>query len=351
MGADLDDDAVAGLPAVSYVMPVLNEVEHIEAAVASLVGQDYRGAFEVMLALGPSTDGTTELVARMSAADPRIRSAVNELGTTPEGLNIAIRATVNPVVVRVDAHSVLPREYTRIAVETLQRTGAANVGGVMDARGETPFEQAVALAYGSPVGLGGTRLHVGGDEGPAETVYLGVFRRDQLEAAGMFDEDIRRGQDWELNRRLRRAGQTVWFNPALRVGYRPRSSFRRLARQFLSTGLWRGELARRDPAGGGIRYAIPPAMVVAVVLGFVLGVIGIAQAVSGAFPWGLVGFAAPVVYLVFLVLAVVVVGRRLGFRARLWFLLVLPCIHFCWGIGALLGFAKLTRNIQAYTGR
>ncbi|BDI23388.1 glycosyltransferase family 2 protein [Herbiconiux sp. L3-i23] len=343
--------ARAGLPAVSYVMPVLNEADHIEAAVASLVGQDYEGPFDVMLALGPSTDGTSELVERMSAADPRIRSAVNELGTTPEGLNIAIRATSNPIVVRVDAHSVLPPDYTRIAVETLQRTGAANVGGVMDARGHTPFEQAVAIAYGSPVGLGGTRLHLGGEEGPAETVYLGVFQRDRLEAAGLFDEDIRRGQDWELNRRLRKAGDVVWFNPALRVVYRPRSSYRRLARQFLSTGLWRGELARREPSANGLRYFVPPVMVIGVALGILLGIAGIVQAAMGAVPWALIGFVAPAVYVLFDVAATVVFARGHGLRTALWFLLVLPCIHFCWGVGFFFGIAKLTRNIQAYTGR
>ncbi len=340
------------LPAVSYVMPVLNEADHIEAAVASLVNQDYAGDFDIMLALGPSTDGTDEVVARIQREDPRVRTAVNELGTTPEGLNIAIRATSNPVVVRVDAHSALPSDYTRIAVETLIRTGAANVGGVMAAEGVTPFENAVALAYGSRVGLGGTPHHVGGHEGPAETVYLGVFRRERLEAAGMFDENIRRGQDWELNRRLREMGDLVWFNPALRVTYRPRSSYRKLARQFLSTGLWRGELARRHPSQNGVRYFVPPAMVLTVAVGLVSGIVGLIQLAAGSGRrWPLLGFLAPAVYVLFVVGATLFVAARSGLRTALWFLLVLPCIHFCWGIGFFFGVAKLTRNIQAYTGR
>ena len=45
------------LPGVSYVMPVLNEVEHIEAAVLSLVDQDYTGPFEVVLALAVMGSG------------------------------------------------------------------------------------------------------------------------------------------------------------------------------------------------------------------------------------------------------------------------------------------------------
>jgi succinoglycan biosynthesis protein ExoA len=348
MAQKANDDT---LPGVSYVMPVLNEVSHVRAAVDSLLAQDYTGPFEITLALGPSIDGTTELVEQLSAADQRIRIVDNEIGSTPSGLNIAIRASVYPIIIRVDAHSVLPTDYARVAVETILATGADNVGGLMDAQGITPFEKAVACAYGSRVGLGGTPLHLGGAEGPAETVYLGVFQRQRLFDVGLFDEDIKRGQDWELNRRLRANGGTVWFTPRLTVLYRPRASLNRLARQFLSTGVWRGELARRFPASNGIRYFVPPAMVLGVGIGFVLGVIGLIQLAVGAAPWLLIGFAVPLFYLLIVIASTIAVTRGQGARTSIWFLVVLPCIHFCWGIGFVLGFLALTRNITAHTGR
>uniref|UniRef100_A0A942Y8R3 Glycosyltransferase n=1 Tax=Neobacillus citreus TaxID=2833578 RepID=A0A942Y8R3_9BACI len=340
------------LPGVSYVMPVLNEVSEVRAAVSSLLDQDYAGPFEVILALGPSIDGTNELVAEMSAADPRIRAIDNPVGSTPAGLNVAIRASVHPVVVRVDAHSVLPRDYTRIAVRVLTESGADNVGGIMRAEGRTPFERAVALAYGSRVGLGGTPHHVGGQAGPAETAYLGVFRRDRLFEVGLFDEGIKRGQDWELNRRLRQTGGTVWFTPELVVTYRPRPSLRRLVRQFVATGLWRGELARRFPANNGLRYFVPPAMVAAMALGIVAGVVGIVGAATGTgLAWALVGFVVPIVYLLFVVLGAVAVARRSGLRTLLWLLVVLPCIHVGWGIGFIIGFLTRTSELTTHTGR
>ena len=332
------------LPGVSYVMPVLNEVEHIEAAVNSLIDQDYEGPFEVILALGPSVDGTNDVIAEMSRVDPRIRSIPNELGSTPGGLNVAIRASVNPIVVRVDAHSVLPRHYTRIAVRVLMETGADNVGGIMKAEGTTPFQRAVAHAYGSREGLGGTQHHVGGRAGPAETAYLGVFRRDRLLAVGLFDEGIKRGQDWELNRRLRATGGTVWFTPELTVVYRPRSSLRKLIRQFVATGIWRGELARRF--GSGLRYFVPPVAVLGILATIIIGVVGMATGVT----WLAAAFAVPAVYAL-LVIAASVNAARGGLRTGLWYLVVLPCIHFGWGIGFVLGFLKLTRNITVHTGR
>jgi succinoglycan biosynthesis protein ExoA len=338
------------LPGVSYVMPVLNEVDHIESAVQSLVAQDYAGPFEVVLALGPSVDGTNEVIDELVRADPHIRRIENELGSTPGGLNAAIRASTHPIVVRVDAHSILPRDYTSVAVATLLRTGADNVGGIMQAEGVTPFEKAVARAYGARAGLGGTPHHVGGQAGPAETAYLGVFQRHRLVEVGLFDEGIKRGQDWELNRRLRATGGTVWFTPELKVTYRPRSSLRKLVRQFVATGLWRGELARRFPRANSLRYFVPPVMVVGVAFGVLLGLIGLLNSDTAGSGLTL-AFAVPALYLAFVVVASVPVIHTDGVRSALWYLIVLPCIHFGWGIGFVLGFLKLTRNITAHTGR
>ena len=345
------ETASPSLVGVSYVMPVLNDATHVRSAVESILAQDYTGPVEVLIALGPSIDGTNELVADLASRDARIRVLENEVGSTPAGLNIGIRAARYPVVVRVDSHSMLPSGYARIAVETLERTGADNVGGIMDARGETPFERAVALAYTTRVGLGGSAFHVGGHEGPADTVYLGVFRRAALERVGFFDETIKRGQDWELNHRLRETGGTVWFTPELAVTYRPRSTFDRLARQMFSTGLWRGELARRFPAANGIRYFIPPAMVVGVLLGLLAGIGGIIQALAGATPWLLAGFVIPVVYLLFVLVATLMATRGHDASTAARFLVVLPCIHVSWGVGFVLGYLSLTSNIARHTGR
>jgi hypothetical protein len=283
----------------------------------------------------------------MARLDPRIRHIINELGSTPGGLNAAIRASSYPIVVRVDAHSVLPTDYTRIAVETLENTGADNVGGIMKAEGRTPFERAVAHAYGSPEGLGGTQHHTGGKAGPADTAYLGVFQRHRLVAVGLFDEDIKRGQDWELNRRLRASGGTVWFTPELRVVYRPRSSLRKLIRQFVATGIWRGELSRRFGTANSLRYFVPPLAVLGTLLGLILGIIGSATNAN----WLNLAYIAPAIYGLFVLGASGSAAAKEGLRSGLWYLIVLPCIHFGWGTGFILGFLKLTKNITAQTGR
>ena len=337
------------LPGVSYVMPVLNEAPHIEAAVTSLLDQDYQGPCEITLALGPSSDDTEKIVKSLVARDKRIKTVHNPKAATPIGMNLAIKASSYPIVIRVDAHSVLPNDYARIAVETLLKTQADNVGGIMDAQGVTPFEKAVARAYDTKVGLGGSPFHVGGKEGPAETVYLGVFKRESLLTVGMFNEEIRRGQDWELNRRIREAGGLVWFTPRLRVVYRPRTSFTSLIRQMFSTGLWRGELSRRF--GSGLRYFIPPLMVTATTLGIITGIVGLILSPSVAGTLLIAGWIVPACYIAFIAVASVVSGRKMGWTAGWYFPLVLTVIHFSWGVGFILSYTRIIKNIASRSGR
>lgn len=320
---------------VTFVMPVLNEERYLERAVASVLAQDVDGPAELVLALGPSTDGTAAVAQRLAAADERIRLVENPAAHIPIGLNLAIAAGSRPTVVRGDAHSELDAGYARRALETLGRVRAANVGGVMRADGRTPFQRAVARAYNSPVGLGGGAYHGGAPEGPAESAYLGVMRRAVLDEVGGFDESIRRGEDWELNLRIRAAGYRVWFDPELAVTYWPRESWSRLARQFRSTGAWRAELVRRYGRRNSLRFFAPPALLVLAVLALVVGVLQLSGVLAGT--WSAV---ASLVYIPLMAYALLVVGNALApgggdARQRLWTLAVLPTMHLAWGFGFL----------------
>ena len=316
-------------PGVSVVMPVLDEEQHLRPSVERILAQDYPAAVEVVLALGPSTDATDEIARQLADHDPRIRLVPNPSGRTPAALNAAIRASRHPVVVRVDGHGSLCDGYLRTAVRTLRETGAANVGGVMWAEGVQPFEQAAARAMTTPFGVGAARWHTDGGAGPAQTVYLGSFRRDALEAVGGYDERFVRAQDWELNHRLRQRGGLVWFTPELRVSYRPRPTLTALARQYYDYGRWRRVVSRWHRTIG-LRYLAPPVLVLGLVLGVVLGVVGF---------WP--GWLLPAGYLSLLAVATAWSARGLPVRAVAWLPVVFATMHLTWGLGFLLSPRRL----------
>lgn len=339
--ASVAQTAHGQFPPVSVVMPVLNEATHLEASVRGVLDQHYPGAMEIVLAVGPSNDGTRAVADRLAAADARLRVIDNPTGTTPDALNLAIAASSHDIIVRVDAHGELGAGYIATAVELLQRTGAANVGGLMAAEGRTPFERAVAVAYTSRLGLGGGSFHLADSaEGPADTVFLGVFRREALERVGGYDPSLLRAQDWDLNYRLRKAGETVWFSPRLRVAYRPRSTVRALAQQFFRTGQWRREVMRRNPDTASPRYLAPPVAVTGVVVGGITGAVGL---LTGRRRLA-VGLAAPLGYLALVTAGSLGLRREMEPQVRARLPLVLAVMHMSWGSGFLVGLPDGARE-------
>jgi succinoglycan biosynthesis protein ExoA len=311
-------------PAVSAIMPVLNEARHLASAVEHVLKQDYPGEIELVMALGPSTDDTDRIAAALSEADPRVRTVPNPTGRTPAALNAAIAAARHDVIVRVDGHGCLPQDYLRIAVELLEKTGADNVGGLMKAEGTTLFECAVACAMTSPLGVGNARFHTGGEAGPADTVYLGVFRRAILTKLGGYDESFQRAQDWELNYRIRSAGGLIWFSPQLWVSYRPRPDLKAVARQYFHYGRWRRIVMRQHPGTVNLRYLAPPTALVGVVAGTLAGLL--------VHP---LGFVLPLGYLAGVLAGSAWVGRRLPPRALAALPAIIATMHFSWAVGFL----------------
>ncbi|WP_327071571.1 glycosyltransferase family 2 protein [Kitasatospora sp. NBC_01250] len=328
--------AAEELPAVSVIMPVLNEERHLRTAVRRILEQEYAGAMEVVIALGPSSDRTDQIAAELAAEDSRVRTVPNPTGRTPAGLNAAIRASSHPIVVRVDGHGLLTPGYIATAVRLLGEMEAANVGGIMHAEGESEWEKAVAAAMTAKIGVGNAAFHTGGLAGPAETVYLGVFRREVLEKLGGYNEEFIRAQDWELNYRIRQDGGLIWFTPQLKVTYRPRPSVRALAKQYKDYGRWRRVVTRYHRGSVNLRYLAPPSALIAVLLGLVLG-----AAVHPAF------FVLPAGYALGIIGGSVVEGRGLSVRARLQLPLALATMHFSWGFGFLTSPRKLAAKVIA----
>jgi glycosyltransferase involved in cell wall biosynthesis len=307
-------------PAVSVILPVLNEEPHLEESVAAILSQDYLGIFEVILALGPSRDRTDEIARALAAGDNRVKLVANPTGKTAAGLNLAIATSKSPIIVRVDGHAKIPNNYLSLVVEILRTTGAVNVGGVMAAEGVTNFEIAVARAMRSPLGVGSSRFHTGGEAGEVDTVYLGAFRREAISAIGGFDERYTRAQDWELNYRLRKNGGKIYFDPRLQVTYRPRPNLRKLAKQYFQYGRWRRVVSRSHSGTINLRYLAPPFALIATLISLLLGLL-----INPIF------YLPAAIYGFFLLISSVLISKSV--REFISLVAIIPTMHFAWGAG------------------
>ena len=312
---------------VSVIIPARNAEATISATLDSVLSQsqEYAGPFEVIVADGSDSPVMAEMIR---ASYPDVRIVPNPDKSIPSGLNRAISESSGEVIVRCDAHAVFPPRYVRRAVGVLKRTGAASVGGRQQARGMTFLGRAVALATNSSLGSGGAVYRSRRSPGPADTVYLGAWHRDTLEALGGFDTRMIRNEDYDINWRLRQRGGIVWFDPELVIAYRPREDIASLARQYFNSGRWKSTMIILYPTSLKLRHLAAPLLT--------LGL-------AASLPLGLA--ALPLGYLAILLLGSVPLGLRHMEPAAVILPVVLMTMHLSWGVGFFLPARKsLSRN-------
>ncbi len=317
-------------PFVSVVMPIRNEAGSIARSLAAVIEQDYPSdRLEILVADGMSSDGTRGIVDALRALHPGLRLIDNPGRIVAAGLNRAIGQARGEVIVRVDGHTTVARDYVAECVGALLRSSAENVGGRMEARGEGRFGEAVALATGSPFGVGGARFHYSGREEWVDTVYMGAWRRDVFDRLGLFDEEMVRNQDDEFNYRILDQGGRILLTPRIRSVYTVRGRPLALWRQYFQYGYWKVRVMRRHPRQIRLRQWVPPLFAAAL-----LGTGALALMV----PAGAAAFIAVAgAYVVASGVASAWVASRAAWR-HLWLLpLVYAILHLAYGLGFLFG--------------
>jgi len=317
------------LPFVSVVIPTLNEAQHIHEALLSALHQDYPAdLLEFLIVDGGSTDETLSIVAALGRDDARVRLLPNPAVIQSAGLNLGIRSTRGEIVARLDGHSAWEAHHLTRAVEILMATGADNVGGTMVPAGNSPLARAIARATGSWFGAGGATYRYGHRQAPAETVYLGVFRRSALERAGGFDESLAVHEDYELNMRIRATGGTIVFSPDLPTRYWPRETLRGLALQYFKYGQAKSAVGLRNPSALRLYHLAPPGLIAALSATALLGVWrGRYRPVAGL----------AIVYGVTCAVASMAAGAGSPFSVRARIPQVFVTAHLSWGAGFWFG--------------
>lgn len=251
-------------PRVSVVIPCRNEAEHLDTLLAALEAQDYpHERMEILIADGRSDDGTPEIVGRWASRLP-VRLLDNPARITPSALNIAIAASTGEIIVRLDGHCEPAPDYVTRCVSALEQSGAGCVGGLWETVGTTSEGRAIAFAQSRRFGVGNAVFRTGASAaGPVDTVPFGAFRRQIFDEVGMFDEELIRNQDDELNFRLVQAGHTIWLDPAIRVRYFSRLTLSKLWHQYFEYGMFKVRVMQKRRGIASWRHVVPAGFVVA----------------------------------------------------------------------------------------
>ena len=243
---------------VSVILPIRNEENFIKHTLDSIYDQDYgHDNMEVIIVDGLSTDKTLHIIKNFQSTYNNITILENCNKIVPSGFNLALNIAKGEIIIRVDGHSIISRDYVSRCVELLKTKKASNVGGLINPISHEFFGKVVASATSSRFGIGNSEFHYIKKAKWAETVYLGAWKRNIFELVGGFDEDLVRNQDDEFNFRTIQNGAKIWLDPSIKSDYFPRLNMVKLFKQYYQYGFYKVRVIQKRRAIASIRHIIP----------------------------------------------------------------------------------------------
>lgn len=229
-------------PRLTVIIPCRNEEHFIEPCLDSILKNSYPiERYEVLVVDGMSTDRTRSIVHHFASCNRIVRLLDNPKKITPAALNIGIRAATGEVICRIDAHARISRDYLSRCVEHLVAGAAENVGGAMRTipSRHSLIAKSIAVCMSHKFGAGSSAFRTG-RQAPVftDTVFGGCYTKQTLERIGLYNENLPRTQDFELNQRLRKSGGRILLDPAIRCDYFASSGLLPFTKQNARDGAW-----------------------------------------------------------------------------------------------------------------
>lgn len=262
---------------ISVVIPVYNEKKFIEKCIRSVLIQDYPSdKMEILVVDGNSNDGTPDIIRQLCNEDKRIKLLENPKRYVPSAMNIGIKSAQGDIIVRMDSHCEYPNNYVSILVEKLIELDADNVGGmcIMEPANKSVSSLAVVLCFSHRFGTGSALYKVGCDSiTEVDTVPFGCFKKEIFDKVGLYDEDMHRNEDEELNARITNNGGKIFLIPEVGIRYAARDTIGKLSKMLYHYGLWKPLVNKKVGNAVSYRQFAPPMFFIFIVLGLVFGLL------------------------------------------------------------------------------
>lgn len=322
-------------PFVSIIMPIKNEEKYIVGSLGSVMAQEYPSdLMEILVCDGISSDRTREIISNLASSSKfPITILDNPTGIVPKALNVGLNHAKGDIIIRIDGHCEIQKDYVQICVDHLQEQGVECVGGTIDTVGETFISKAIALAMSSSTGVGNVAFRVNRDGTElTDSVPFPAYPLRIFEEIGTFDEEMLCNEDDEFNYRLLKNGGRILLVSKLRTRYFSRGSLKSLWKQYFRYGLWKVRVMQKHPGQMRLRQFIPSLFVLAI-----LALVTLTFLIYS-------GWMILAVFLAIYFLAILFSAARSIHMNELKYLpillLVFPVLHLSYGSGFISGLFK-----------
>lgn len=320
---------------ISVICPIYNEEKYIGKCIDSILRQDYpKEDMEVLLVDGMSIDRTREIALSYSKEYPFIHLYDNPNKIVPYAMNIGIQAAKGDIIIRLDAHAIYPDNYFSELVTKLHELNADNVGAVCRTlpADDSPKCKAIAAALSSSFGMGNSYFRIGAKEiMQVDTVPFGCYRKEVFDKIGLYDIDLIRNQDDELNARLIKNGGKIYLIPYLIVDYFARNTIKKTGKMFYQYGLYKPLVNKKLGSPATIRQFFPLAFVLGLIFGLILSIL---------IKYILISYVV-VVTMYFLLALMFSLKSYSSISQVMWQIATYFTIHLNYGWGYLVGIYKI----------
>lgn len=323
---------------VSLCVIAYNEEKVLNGLFRNIADQIYpHNMIEVVLVDSNSIDHTRAMMEDFKKTDYNFRDVIivtNEHKNQASAWNRALSVATGDVIIRIDAHAQIPRNFIRRCVDNLAE-GEDIVGGgrpnIVD--NETTWKLTLLAAEESLFGSSIAEYRRPTEKKEYhDSLFHAAYKREVFEKVGGFNESLGRTEDNELHYRIRQAGYNMCSCPDIISFQHTRNTFRHMIKQKYGNGYWIGLTFGICPKCLSYFHFVP----------FVFLIILIAFSLLACF-----GYLYP---LMFLTLAygmfdfVNTVGCFITKKVQPQFVilpLLFPILHIAYGVGTLFGLIRM----------
>ena len=322
---------------VSVCVVAYNEEKALPMLLKDIKDQDYpHEKMEVVLVDSMSSDETRGIMERFKKDNKdfiQVQVLDNPKKHQAPGWNIAINNYTSDIIIRVDAHASIPRNFVTKNVELIEE-GEYVTGGIRPniCDASTPWKDTLLLAEQSMFGSSISAFRRSEKKAYVKSLFHGAYRREVFENVGGFDEQLGRTEDNEIHYRIRQAGYKIGYSPEIISYQHVRSTLRGMMKQKYGNGYWVMLTMKACPKCLSIYHFVPFAFVLGIIFTTILALLG--QPIFSVVMWGLYSIVAV------LMSFVSVIGVK-----KHWQQLLLPfmflLLHVSYGMGSFVGILKL----------
>lgn len=326
---------------ITIMIVARNEELNLSYLLNDIMNQTYsHNLIDIILVDSMSEDNTRKIMENYQTISDfnSVLILENSEKILAAGWNLAIQNSKTNLVVRIDAHASIPKDFIEKNIKVIEKGERASGGSrpnILAPKDENRWQKLLLEAEASIFGSSIAPYRNSKESKYVKSIFHGVYERSIFSEIGLLNTKLGRTEDNDIHYRMRKAGVKLSYNPEIISFQYVRSSLRKMIKQKYSNGYWIGLTMAIQPKCFSFYHFIP--------LFFLLSLI-FSGLVFTCFPWLLVIILGLYISLLSVITLKITITNKSIIYLMLPFIIFL--LHISYGMGTLLGLMLLPFKIK-----